>query len=74
MGRNSFMKNMALPVGDVNLRFTCCTYLALTKSTPSYCSKYEFGPGLLSYCQRDYQGYGGPSAYVKAKVDALVMR
>merc|ERR1712038_1820151 len=63
VGRNSFMKNMALPVGHVNLRFTCCTYLAFTKTTPKYCDDYDFGDGLLSYCQRDYQGYGGPNAY-----------
>lgn len=60
------MKNMALPVGDVNLRFTCCTYLAYTKTTPSYCRKYDnIGEGgLLKYCQNDYQGYGGPEVYL----------
>ena len=56
---------MALPVGDVNLRFTCCTYLAYTKTTPSYCRKYDnIGEGLVKYCQKDYQGYGGPEVYV----------
>lgn len=59
---------MALPIGNVNLRFTCCTFLALTKSTPSYCTRFEqYGLGLLNYCQNDYQGYGGPSAYVHQK-------
>jgi len=66
-GRNSFMKNMFMPVGIVNLRFTCCTYQALTKSMPSYCEKFEpIGIGLLNYCRMDYQGYGR-SAYQSRK-------
>ncbi len=52
-----------MPVGMVNLRFTCCTYLAYTKQTPSYCNKFEFGQGLLQYCMNDYQGYGGSDIY-----------
>jgi hypothetical protein len=56
--KNSFMKNMFMPIGIVNLRFTCCTYLALTKDTPLYCDQFEFGNGLEHYCKNDYQGYG----------------
>lgn len=55
---SSFMWYLNSPVGEVNSRFTCCTYIALTKKIPSYCDKFEFGEGLLSYCKRDYQGYG----------------
>lgn len=29
--------------------------------------KYEFGSGLLRYCQNDYQGYGGAHVYVRQK-------
>jgi hypothetical protein len=58
-GERSFMEFLGNPVGHVNLRFTCCTYLALTKQAPSYCDIYDTQPGkLLSYCQQDYQGYG----------------
>jgi len=57
-GADSFMWYLNSPVGEVNLRFTCCTYLALTKSVPLYCDRFEFGKGLLDYCKRDYQGYG----------------
>ncbi len=61
------MKNMALGVGDVNLRFTCCTFITMTYSTPSYCDEYEkVGEGgLVKYCQNDYQNYGGPEMYVR---------
>ena len=59
VGANSFMRNMFMPVGSVNLRFTCCTYLALTKEVPAYCDEFEqFGNGLRSYCMKDYQNYG----------------
>lgn len=44
--------------GEVNTRYTCCTFLALTGSYPSYCERYEFGAGLVSYCKQDHQGYG----------------
>ncbi len=55
---------MALPIGDVNLRFSCCTYLRYTGTSPSYCRKYDnIGVGLLAYCQNDYQGYGGAEVY-----------
>ncbi len=58
---NSFMKNMMMSIGIVNERFTCCTYLALTKVTPKYCDKFEsVGVGLTKYCKdNDYQGYYG---------------
>eukprot|EP00554_Chaetoceros_debilis_P016857 CAMPEP_0194127396 /NCGR_PEP_ID=MMETSP0150-20130528/60498_1 /TAXON_ID=122233 /ORGANISM="Chaetoceros debilis, Strain MM31A-1" /LENGTH=312 /DNA_ID=CAMNT_0038821317 /DNA_START=843 /DNA_END=1777 /DNA_ORIENTATION=- len=62
-GRNSFMRNMYMHVGVVNERFTCCTFQALTKSTPKYCNKFDFGIGLIEYCKNDYQGYGGRSVY-----------
>ena len=62
IGENSLMRYLNYPMGDVNLRFTCCSYQALTKEMPAYCSKYEFTNGyLLSYCQKDYQGYGSDS-------------
>ncbi len=53
------MKNVGLPIGDVNLRFSCCTYLAYTKTTPSYCRKFDnIGIGLIKYCrEKDWQGY-----------------
>jgi len=54
----SFMDDFRAPVGVVNLRFTCCTYLALTKGVPSYCDRFEFGLGLVEYCKNDYQNYG----------------
>jgi hypothetical protein len=62
IGDVSFMGVLDAPTGHVNLRFTCCTYLALTGSAPSYCSFYNFGDGLLNYCKsNDYQGYGQSS-------------
>ena len=54
----TFMQYLDQPVGEVNTRYTCCTYIALTGGYPSYCSRYEFGKGLLNYCKNDYQGYG----------------
>jgi len=63
VGELSFMDNLKSPVGDVNLRFTCCTFLALTKGVPPYCDKFEFGDGLINYCKKDYQGYGGVAVY-----------
>ena len=74
-GRNSFMRNMYMPVGLVNLRFTCCTYQALTKSMPSYCHQFkEIGEGLLNYCRKnDYQGYGGEAVYTRRKNRELGM-
>ena len=32
--------------------------MALTGSYPSYCERYEFGAGLVSYCKQDHQKYG----------------
>merc|ERR1712029_861125 len=46
------------PFGEVNTRYTCCTYLALTGAYPDYCQRFEFGEGLVSYCKKDHQGYG----------------
>lgn len=63
VGENSFMRALEAPMGHVNLRYTCCTFLALTKGTPSYCDKYDFGNGLLNYCKQDHQGYGGAKIY-----------
>ena len=62
VGEESFMQYLDKPFGDVNLRFTCCTYLALTKGMPHYCKRFdEVGDGLVNYCKRDYQGYGSNS-------------
>ncbi len=63
VAENSFMRELDQPMGHVNLRYTCCTYLAITKGMPEYCKKYDFGDGLIEYCQNDYQGYGGPDVY-----------
>ena len=54
----TFMQYLNEPFGEVNTRYTCCTFLALTGGTPTYCDRFEFGPGLLDYCKNDYQGYG----------------
>jgi hypothetical protein len=64
VGENSFMRVLDAPMGHVNLRYTCCTFLALTKGLPPYCEKYDFGNGLLKYCQQDYQKYGGEQVYI----------
>jgi len=62
VGERSFMQYLSYPVGEVNLRFSCCTFLALTGNAPDYCEKYDsgvFNAGhLLEYCKNDYQGYG----------------
>jgi hypothetical protein len=58
VGEPSFMQYLSNPFGEVNTRFTCCTYLALTGSFPSYCDRFEFGDGLEAYCKKDYQNYG----------------
>jgi len=63
VGELSFMDDPKAPVGDVKLRLTCCTYLALTKGVPSYCDKFEFGDGIINYCKKDYQRYGGFASY-----------
>ena len=64
VGENSFMRELGAPMGHVNTRYTCCTFLALTKGVPNYCQQYDFGDGLLDYCQNDHQGYGGSEVYV----------
>jgi IgA Peptidase M64 len=60
VGERSYMEDLTFPIGAVNARFSCCAYLSLTKSTPSYGNKFEFTSGaLLSYCRdNDYQGFG----------------
>jgi len=62
VGERSFMQYLSYPVGEINLRFSCCTFLALTGNAPDYCEKYDsgvFNAGhLLEYCKNDYQGYG----------------
>lgn len=62
-GERSFMDELTFPIGAVNARFACCTYLTYTKSIPAYCNKFEFSSGaLLSYCRdNDYQFYGEDS-------------
>lgn len=57
---STFMNLLDEPFGEVNTRYTCCTFLALTKGVPSYCDRFEFGSGLVEYCKNDYQGYGLP--------------
>jgi len=57
---STFMNSLDFPFGEVNTRYTCCTFLALTKGVPSYCDRFEFGPGLVEYCKNDYQEYGLP--------------
>jgi len=74
VGSPSFMDDLMAPVGEVNLRFTCCTYLALTKGVPSYCDRFEFGEGLVNYCKRDYQGYGGTASYQMLRATQLTGR
>lgn len=58
---SSFMKSLDSPVGEMNLLYSCCTFLVLTNNFPTYCNKY--GDGLFDFCQNDYQGYGGPTVY-----------
>lgn len=71
IGVDSFMRSMQYDIGHVNQRFMCCTYLALTKEMPEFCEFYDQHSknGLLKYCQLDYQGYGGPQAYLPAPSD-----
>ena len=65
IGTSSFMHNVFDDIGEVNLRYSCCTHIALTQNMPGYCAKYDFGQGgLLAYCQNNYQGYGGQLAYL----------
>lgn len=67
VGDNSFMNILENPIGNVNLRFSCCTYYAITKKFPTYCNKSYFGSAttLLEYCKNDYQHYG-LSAYERS--------
>ena len=51
--KNSFMNALNKNVGPVLLRYTCCTYYALTGSTPQYCVQFLYGIGrpLIEYCE-----------------------
>lgn len=50
---NSFMKKLNYNVGPVLKRYTCCSYLALTQSIPSYCNEFlNKGLGLYTYCTK----------------------
>lgn len=71
VGKRSFMQYLNSPIGDVNMRLSCCAYQALTKSVPPYCDPYDFSAGyLLDYCKtNDYQGFGDGS-YDPAPLDA----
>jgi len=61
VGQNSFMDKIKLPVGAINERYTCCTYLNLTGKYPSYCEVFNFWPGALdSFCGLDFQHYLTP--------------
>lgn len=58
VGQTSFMEDISAPVGAVNERFTCCTYLILTGGHPSYCDVFNFegnSNSLQEYCDLDYQ-------------------
>eukprot|EP00550_Attheya_septentrionalis_P000579 CAMPEP_0198284408 /NCGR_PEP_ID=MMETSP1449-20131203/3881_1 /TAXON_ID=420275 /ORGANISM="Attheya septentrionalis, Strain CCMP2084" /LENGTH=531 /DNA_ID=CAMNT_0043981457 /DNA_START=86 /DNA_END=1681 /DNA_ORIENTATION=+ len=59
VGRTSFMGSLKSPMGAVNERYTCCTYLALTGAMPTYCNIFEFAPNYLkNFCYtNDFQGY-----------------
>lgn len=59
MGFTSIMNEVDKPLGAVNTRFTCCTYLFLTGEFPAYCRIFEFSSRYLeNYCQKDYQNMG----------------
>ncbi len=63
------------PFGEVNTRYTCCTFLALIKSLlPSYCNWFEFGEGLTKCCKNVYQGHGMPFGQVsfRSELNATV--
>ena len=58
IGERSLMDSLDLPLGHVNTRYTCCTFLAFTGEFPSYCERFDFQPNdLREYCDKDYQGH-----------------
>lgn len=68
----TFMNMLDESFGEVNTRYTCCTFLVLTGGTPSYCDRFEFGAGLLEYCKHDYQHYGLPYGEDNQRSDSIV--
>eukprot|EP00978_Attheya_sp_CCMP212_P006668 scaffold15486_cov53-Attheya_sp.AAC.3 len=61
-GQESFMNVLGQPVGAVNERYTCCTFLALTGAMPSYCKIFDFTRDYLgNYCRnKNFQNYDIP--------------
>jgi hypothetical protein len=75
VGETSFMRFLSSPIGNVNLRFTCCAFQALTKAMPAYCAEFDWANGnLLQYCKNDYQKFGGPGAYENDALPSLYYR
>jgi hypothetical protein len=71
-GQDSFMNGLGQPVGAVNERYTCCTFLALTGAMPSYCNVFDFTRDyLVNYCRtKNFQNYDFPDS-VGMKVGRL---
>jgi hypothetical protein len=63
-GQDSFMNGLGQPVGAVNERYTCCTFLALTGAMPSYCNVFDFTRDyLVNYCRtKNFQNYDIPDS------------
>lgn len=55
----SFMKYLSNPVGAVNERLCCCTYMMVSGgSWPPFCDAYDVPAGKLeSFCNLNHQGY-----------------
>lgn len=59
IGQESLMGDIYAPLGAVNTRFTCCTWLYYTGDLPYYCDIFDFRSNYLeSYCENDYQDLG----------------
>jgi len=59
IGQESLMGDIYAPLGAVNTRFTCCTWLYHTGDLPYYCDIFDFWSSYLeSYCENDYQDLG----------------
>jgi hypothetical protein len=58
------MNRLDQPVGAVNERYTCCTFLALTGAMPSYCNVFDFTRDyLVNYCRtKNFQNYDIPDS------------
>lgn len=55
----SFMKYLGSPVGHVNARYMCCTYMFISGGqVASFCDTYDTPPGHLNnFCDLNHQGY-----------------